>query len=195
MKKLLAILVLGVILFYQSAEAKQTRWVRGQIYENEITWVKNAKIKLPPGQFTLMLSHNWSSWGIETAGKLLVSTKGNLYHQSVGFWRVGGGTYTAYMKIVYEEVFFRNKYDGCYPRSEYTVMKLNKIGSFFNCFIVRHYDMQKELYAPDDPQDTSEYVKYVFKKYNLEIPRLILCAETIFYASSITENVLGLSYV
>lgn len=194
MKKLLWVLVLGVILFYQSAEAKQTRWVRGQIYENEITWIKNAKIKLPPGQFTLMLSHNWSSWGIDIAGKLLVSTKGNLYHQSVALSRVGGGTYVAYMKIAYEEVFFRNKYDGCYPRSEYTVMKLNKIGSFFNCFIVRHYDVQKELYAPDDPEDTSEYAKYLIKKYNLELPRIELCAETYFYASSITENVLVLEY-
>ena len=181
-------------MFYQSAEAKQTRWVRGQIYENEITWVKNAKIKLPPGQFTLMLSHNWSSWGIEIAGKWLISTKGNLFHQSLSLDRIGSSTYIAYLKIAYEEIFFRNKYDGCYPRSEYTVMKLNKIGSFFNCFIVRHYDVQKELYAPDDPEETNEHEKYMIKKYNLEMPRIELCAETYFYASSITENVLFLSY-
>ena len=194
MKQAILILVLGVILFYQSAEAKQTRWVRGQIYENEITWVKNTKIKLPPGQFTLMLSHNWSSWGIEIAGKWLISTKGNLFHQSLSLDRVGSGKYTAYMKIIYEEVFFRNKYDGCYPRSEYTVMKLNKIGSFFNCFIVRHHDVQKLLYAPDDPQRTTIYQKYVIKKYNVELPRILLCAETYFYASSITETVLSLEY-
>ena len=32
------------------------------------------------------------------------------------------------------------------------------------------------------------------KKYNLELPRILLCAYTHFYASSITETVLGLEY-
>ena len=194
MKKFLAILTLGIVLFYQSVEAKQTKWKRGKVYENEITWVKNAKIKLPPGQFTLMLSQNWSSWGIDIAGKWLIGTKDNLFHQSLSLDRIGSTKYTAYLKIFYEEIFFRNQHDGCYPRSEYTVMEVNKIGSFFNCFIVRHHDFQKVLYAPDDPQTTTEYQKHVIKKYNLEIPRIVLCAETYFYASSITETVLAIEY-
>ena len=146
---------------------------RGKVYENEITWVKNAKIKLPPGQFTLMLSQNWSSWGIDIAGKWLIGTKDNLFHQSLSLDRIGSTKYTAYLKIFYEEIFFRNQHDGCYPRSEYTVMEVNKIGSFFNCFIVRHHDFQKVLYAPDDPQRTTEYQKHVIKKYNLEIIRVV----------------------
>ena len=73
-------------------------------------------------------------------------------------------------------------------------MKLNKIGSFFNCFIVRHHDFQKLLYAPDDPEVTTVHLKYAIKKYGVELPRIVLCAETYFYASSITETVLGLEY-
>lgn len=194
MKKLLVTIILGIILFCQSVEAKQTKWKRGKVYENQVTWVKNAKVKLPPGQFTLVLSQNWSSWGIDIAGKWLVSTKGNLFHQSLSLDRIGSTKYTAYLKIIYEEIFFRNHYDGCYPRSEYTVMKLNKIGSFFNCFIVRHHDIQKILYAPDDPERTTIHLKHAVKKYNLEVPRIVLCAETYFYASSITETVLALEY-
>ena len=66
------------------------------------------------------------SWGIKIAGKDLVSTKGDLVHQIVSFDRIGSYKYLAYLKIIYEEIFFKNKHDGCYLRSEYTVMKLNK---------------------------------------------------------------------
>ena len=134
MKKLLGAAVFTLILFYQVAEAKQTKWKRGAIYENEVTWVKKAKIKLPPGKFQLVISQNWMSWGISIAGKDLVNKKGNLFHESISLDRIGSYKYLAYLKIIYEEIFFKNKYDGCYPRSEYTVMKLRKKGGFFNCF-------------------------------------------------------------
>ena len=194
MKKLLGILVLGVILFNSPLHAKKTKWVRGQIYENEVTWIKNAKIKLPPGEFRLMMSGHWTSWGIEISGKWLISTKGNLFHQSLSLDRLGSDTYLAYLKIYYDEIFFKNKYDGCYPRSEYTVMKLRRKGGFFNCFIVRHHDIQKLFYAPDDPQRTTGSIKYAIKKYGVELPRIVLCAETYFYAPSITETVLAIEY-
>ena len=190
-KKFFGAVVLTLILFCQVAEAKQTRWKRGAIYENEITWVKKAKIKLPPGKFQLVISQNWTSWGISIAGKDLVNKKGNLFHESISLDRIGSFKYLAYLKIIYEEIFFKNKYDGCYPRSEYTVMKRRKKGGFFNCFIVRHIDTQKMLYSPDDPQYTTAHIKHAMKKYNFEFPRIILCAETIFYVPSITETVLS----
>ena len=153
MKKILGVIVIGLILFNTPLYAKQTRWVKGQIYENEVIWKKNTRHLLPAGEkFQLMLSDHWTSWGITIDGKWLISTKEDLYHQSLSLDRMGGVKYLAYLKVIYEEIFFKNKYDGCYPRSEYTVMKRKKKGGFFNCFLVRHYDIQKILYAPDDPQ-------------------------------------------
>ena len=192
MKKLLEAVVFILIFFFQVAEAKQTKWKRGAIYEGEVTWEKNAKIKLPPGKFKLVISSDWMSWGIKIAGKDLVSTKGDLLHESLSFDRLGSYKYLAYLKIIYEEIFFKNKHDGCYPRSEYTVMKLRKKGGFFNCFIVRHVDTKKAFYNPDDP----EYVhwnakfKYAMKKYNFKVPPMLLCATTYFYVPSISEVVL-----
>ena len=194
MKKLLSILVLVIILFCSPANAKQTHWKKGNVYENVITWIKNIKIKLPPGEFTLVMSDTWRSWGINVDGKWLVSTKGNIYHQSLSLDRIGAGKYLSYLRVIYQEIFFKNKYDGCYPRSEYTVMKREKIGGFFNCFIVRHHDVQKVLYAPDDPQKTTGHLKYAIKKYGVEVPRIVLCAYTYFYAPSITDTVLTTEY-
>ena len=199
MKKILTILFLGVILFNSPVNAitlsKQTKWVRGQVYENEVIWKKNTRHSLPAGEkFTLMLLDTWASWGIEISGKWLISTKGNLFHQSLSLDQIGSYKYLAYLKVLYEKILFKNKYDGCYPRSEYTVMKREKIGGFFNCFIVRHLDIQKILYAPDDPQRTTTSQKYVIKKYDVELPRIVICMYTYFYAPSITETVLSMEY-
>ena len=123
-----------------------------------------------------------------------MKTQGNLYDQDISFDRIGSVKYLAYLKVLYQEIFFNNKYDGCYPRSEYTVMELRKKGGFFNCFIVRHVDVNKALYAPDDPQATSVHAKQVIKEYNLEFPPIILCSTTYFYSPMIYEYVLGLDW-
>ena len=195
MKKLLGIMMLLFILFNTSLNAKQTKWKRGQIYENEVTWLKNSKHSLPVGEkFRLIMSSHWSSWGITINGKLLVSTKGNLFHQSLSLDKLGSTRYLAYLKVMYEEIFFLNKYDGCYPRPEYTVMKRRRGGGFFNCFIVRHHDVQKVFYSPDDPQRSSGEIKYAIKKYEIEFPRIIVCSEHIFYAPSIAETVMSVEF-
>ena len=195
MKKILGILVLSLILFNTPLSAKQTKWKIGKFYEDEVVWVKNTKHLLPAGEkFQLVLMDLWRSWGIEIAGKWLISTKGNVYHQSLSLDRIGSQKYLAYLKIFYEEIFFKNKYDGCYQRSEYTVMERRKQGGFFNCFLVRHIDIHKLLFAPDDPQRTTTKQKYVINKYNLEITRILLCSYTFFYVPTISETVLSLEF-
>ena len=37
MKKFIAILVLGLIIFSETANAKRTKWVTGNIYQDEVT--------------------------------------------------------------------------------------------------------------------------------------------------------------
>ena len=110
MKKLLGILVLGLILFSALANAKQTKWVTGKIYQDELTWIKNAKIKLPPGEFKLVDRYQWSSWGIKIKSTWFMNLKGNLFHQDMELAKVGGTGHTSYLKTIYEEIFFKNKY-------------------------------------------------------------------------------------
>ena len=106
MKKLLGILVLGLILFSESANAKQTRWVTGKIYQDEIIWLKNVKVKLPPGEFKLVDRYQWSSCGIKIKSTWFMNLKGNLFHQDMELAKIGGTKYLAYLKTIYEEIFF-----------------------------------------------------------------------------------------
>ena len=81
---------------------------------------------------------------------------------------------------------FKDKYAGCYPRNEYTLVEVKKKG-FYNCWVLAHRDVQKELYSPDDPQDTSNYWKHGIKKYDLEYPRIMLCNVHYFFAATVQE--------
>ena len=47
-------------------------------------------------------------------------------------------------KMIYE-ILFKNKYDGCYERPEYTVLEVYAKGSSHNCFRVAHADIIKEF--------------------------------------------------
>ena len=191
MKKLLGILVLGLILFSESVNAKKTKMVTGKDYEGEIIWVKGSKIKLPPGKFRLIERFQWTSWGISAKSSWFANFKEGVWDKHVELGQIGSVKYLSQLRQIYYEILFMDQYDGCYPRSEYTVMKRRKKGGFFNCFIVRHIDVQKILYYPDDPQHQNTQAKHIIKKHNIDMPPIILCAETIFYAASITETVMG----
>ena len=188
MKKFLGILVLGLILFATSVEAgKNTRFKEGQFYEGEINWGRGTSIILPPGKFQLIDRFDWASWGITQKGVWFIEKiNGNTVHQEVSIYNVGSSKYQAYLRQWYYEWLFKNKYDGCYPRNEYTLVEVKKKG-FYNCWVVRHVDVQKELYAPDDPHTTHAYTKHGIKKYSLEYPRIMLCSEHIFFAASVQE--------
>ena len=137
---------------------------------------------------------DWNSWGINQKGVWFVEKiNGNIVHQEVSIYYVGSTGYQAYLRQWYYEWLFKGKYDGCYPRSEYTLVKVKKRG-FYNCWIVRHVDVQKELYAPDDPHTTHSYTKYGIKKYNLEYPRILLCNMHYFFAASVQELLVGFDF-
>ena len=195
MKKLLAIVVLSLILFSESAFAKRTKWVRGNFYENEIFWTSKLKITLPPGSFQLVERYDWSSWGLEAKSSDLISLKNGVFDQMVSIGEVGSWTYQSYVRQWIYEWLYQNKYDGCYQRSEYTVVEVKKKGSFHNCMIVRHYEIIKELYHPDDPEDIAGApIKRWIENNNIEMPSIVLCSEHYFLAPSITNNLFSVQF-
>ena len=186
---------MGLILFAESANAKRTKMVSGKDYEGEITWIRNIKIKLPPGKFKLIERVQWSSWGILVKTLWFAKFKENVWDEEIELGQIGSSKYTSQLKQIYYEIMFMDKYDGCYPRNEYTVVKVRKKGGFFNCMIVRHIDINKELYHPDDPQDNSAaYAKWYMKKNNMTAPAVAICTGHWFFASSITQTLLGYAH-
>ena len=158
MKKLLGILVLSLILFSESAFAKRTKWVRGNFYQDTIHWNSKLKVKLPPGEFQLAERFHWSSYGIEAKESWLISLKDKMVDKSISIGEVGSWKYQSQVRQILYEILYMDEYDGCYPRGEYTIVEKEHKGGFNNCFIVRHVEIKKELFYPDDPRDHSKTV-------------------------------------
>ena len=202
MKKLLGILVLGLILFATSADAltktKKTKFKKGQLYEGTIIWEGGVTLKLPPGQWQMIASWGWSVSAVRANGVTLVLTEGNKLKAVVGFSHVdSGGKWIGYINDWLRSVFLVNKTDGCYERSEYYLVKRSVIGAAFNCLIIRHDDVMKELYSADkDAYKSSGYnqsqVKVWIRKNNIEIPKIMLSSDHLFYAPSVRNKVLGM---
>ena len=189
MKKLIITLILRLVLFSEPVSAKKTKYVVGHTYEDEITWKYKFNIKLPPGKFKLLDRFDWTSWGIWEKGVWFVEQiEENTFHQEISIYNVGSVKYSAYLRQWYHTYFFKDQYDGRYKRPEYTLVEVKKKG-FFNCWIIFHEDIQKELYSPDDPQSTSGLWKHLIEKNNIEYPRILVCSYHLFFAASIAEQV------
>ena len=186
MKKLLGILVLGLMLISNIAEAKKrTKFVKGKFYEGEINWVKNVIIKLPPGKFELINRFQWSSWGAQVKSTAFINLKGKLINHYIFISEMGSSTKTSQVNEYLNEIQYYNKYDGCYSRGEYTIVKVRKKGAFNNCFRVRHIDIKKEINYPDDPKGNglSLYLPTMFNTMRESKQWIQISDRSIFYTT------------
>ena len=71
MKKLLGILVLGLLLILNVANAKITNFKKGQTYEGEIFW-SHISFHLPPGKWEVIDKWDWSVNMIRASGVDLI---------------------------------------------------------------------------------------------------------------------------
>ena len=191
MKKAFALLVL-VFIFSNNGSAA-TKWKRGDFYQGEVTWGKNLKIQLPD-KYQLAYD-SWNEFhGIEIKGITLINEDKKVIKEIITIEEVGSWTYQSQVYSILNEIIYKNRYDGCYERSEYTIVKNKRKGNFTNCFIVRHYDTKKEVYHPDDPETSTIHFKHYVKKNKIILPTVIICSEHWFMAPTVRQNLIIVEY-
>ena len=83
-----------------------------------------------------------------------------------------------------DSLAFKNKYDGCYERPEYFLLEVYKKGRTHNCMIVRHFDLNKEIYNPDDPTLNAVAMGYrrFIKENSIELPKIALASHHSYFS-------------
>ena len=174
MKKILCLLFFCFVISITSNSSAKTFYTGDQVkdffnYNNDIT------IKLNPGNWTVVRNQ----------------TRGFPKQRIVGIGRVEnneiiemieiyegllGGYYIKYIEPVLIELMFKDEHDGCYERSEYYLLEYYRKGSTFNCMVVRHMDVTKELNYPDSPDGKAAASAYNFwiKSNSLTYPKILL---------------------
>ena len=76
MKKLLGIMVLGLLLIANTAEAKTTKFIKGEFYEGTVLW-QSIEIDLPLGEWQYVSSSSWYFRNYGYTEWTLVQTENN----------------------------------------------------------------------------------------------------------------------
>ena len=199
MKKILGIVVLGLLLFIEATEAaKRTSFKKGMILEGEVFWTQKIKVNLPAGQWQVVDKWRWQVNAVNGRGVSLVKLNGNVLDEVIEFEEVNAnGKWISHVVQWLQEVFFKNEHDGCYQRPEYYLIKVKKSGGFFNCLKVRHYDTEKLLFSPDDKwgKTNTAIIRKYLREENIEVPKIMIGRSHNFFAPSVKDSYYGIFYV
>ena len=174
MKKILCLLFLSFIINVTSNSLAKTFYIGDQV-NDYFNYNKDIKIKLNPGNWTVIrkVTRGVPKQKIVGIGRV----ENNQIMEMVEIYEgLLAGYYIKYVDPILIELMFKDKHDGCYERSEYYLLKLYRKGSTFNCMIVRHMDVTKELKYPDGPDDKAAASAYNFwiKTNSLTYPKVML---------------------
>lgn len=105
--------------------------------------------------------------------------------------------YIGHIDLAILKIVFKNKYDGCYERPEYYLLEVYKKGRTHNCMIVRHWDVNKEIYNPDDPELNAVAMGYrrFIKANSIKLPKIALASEHSYFSRHNAANWYRILYV
>ena len=169
MKKFIIILFIYLFSFFNIVNAKTYRI--GTTFENEIQFSKRIVLPLSNGKWEVVDRYTWSYAFLRFKGNWIARIENNEIMEMITIERANlAGAYMGEIDSIVNEIIFKDKYDGCYERSEYLIVEFYKRGGTHNCLVVRHYDMNKEIYTPDDPSGQRAKFKKLVKDNSIKMP-------------------------
>jgi len=174
MKKILCLLFLSFIINITSNSSAKTFYTGDQV-KDYFNYNNDIKIKLSLGNWTVIRKQTRGvpKQKIVSIGRI----ENNEIMEIVEIYDAQlAGYYNYYIDPIIIELMFKDEHDGCYERSEYYLLKLYRNGTTFNCMIVRHFDVTKELKYPDGPYGKAAASAYNFwiKSNSLTYPKIML---------------------
>ena len=180
----LIFLVFSYLFILNSSEVYAKRYKTGQKIEGEFYLNSKFKITLPEGKWTIAEKYAYDNYlKIKVITLLRIEDKKAIESIEIAEM-ITAGIHEDLVNRAIIETMFKNKYDGCYERPEYTVLNFYKKGNTHNCFWVGHADVYKELNNPDDP--STRGVNSHFKKWLNEnqilLPKVVLYSQHSYFS-------------
>ncbi len=163
------------LLIFEAAHSKSYRI--GDNITNEIEFYKKYKFELPLGNWIVADRYSYSYYGFLSKGYILLKVDDNKAEEIISIGeQVIPAKWVGYINPVINDIVFKNKYDGCYERPEYYLVKYFRKGSSFNCFWIYHLDTYKELFDPEDPELRGIYSQFKawLRDNSISLPKLTL---------------------
>ena len=178
MKKtlLVIIFIFNFSFIFTSISISKTFYIGDEV-KNVFDFNRYIKIKLETDNWEVVRA-NTSNWGVLQRVVGIARVENNEVMEMIEVYEgLLAGYYVGHVEPIITELVFHDKYDGCYERPEYFLLELYRKGSTFNCMIVRHMDVTKELNYPDDSTygkaAASAYNNWI-KKRSIKFPKIML---------------------
>jgi len=189
-KKILCVFFLSLV--FSSANAITFNdYEIGQKIEYEFILDNKIKVDLSPGKWELVEKEKWSYNAFSGYYINAIKLNQNKIEEAISLSYLGTqGKRIADVNTFIYEIIFKNKHDGCYKRPEYFNLSLYHQGATVNCMIVRHVDVNKELYNPDDKEFAyldANLIRYI-QDNSIEIPNIGLRSAHIIFDRSISQK-------
>ena len=175
-------MVLGLLL---SGNAFAKEYKVNDVVENQFYVNKKFVIDLPKGKWTLAEKSPLFYHGLRTTIYVLLKLENKKVIEMIEVAEMHtAGIYEYAVNQAIFEALFKNKYDGCYERPEYYVLKFYARGSTHNCFWLGHSDIYKELFSPEDPQQktANAQLKNYIKRNKLQLPEVALFSNHLYFS-------------
>jgi hypothetical protein len=185
MRYLLAkFLVLTIFLLMGHSHVLAKSYKVGDVIKDVFIVNNKFKLNLPKGYWTLVEKSAFDYYIKNKVFTLLRIENNNVMEGiSITEWKTAG-VHEDIINTALIEIMFKNKYDGCYEKPEYTVLEFYKLGSTHNCFWVGHHDLIKHIYNPDNPElrTANTQLKKWLKENQLSLPKVALYSEHSYFS-------------
>ena len=148
MKNCFSIIFVCLILLLKCAEVNAKGYRVNDIVENQFIMNKKFKLNLPKGKW-IVVDRGFDSYAtLHVKVYSLVRLENNIAVEWIEIAEMRtAGFHEAYVNRALLTIIFKNKYDGCYERPEYFIVKVYKKGSTHNCLVIRHSDVHKTFFS------------------------------------------------
>jgi len=170
MMKIILILFVCItsLNYFSNVSAKMYRI--GDTFEKEIKFTKKFVLPLSEGKWQVVDKYAFHYY-FYFKGNAIARLENNKLMELIWVEKANlSGEAMGAIDQAVNEIVFKDKYDGCYERPEYFLVKVFSKGGTHNCLVVRHYDTKKELFTPDDPQSTIGQIKKWLIEDSIIIP-------------------------
>jgi len=200
MKKILGIVVLFLLLSFNASSDTKLQW--NKTYSGGEIMINRIKFNLPEGEWLLIQKNGWSVGPVRYIRAIFVKEENNVLKEIFEAAVVSaGGSWVSHVDTWLQgELFSTANPDGCRDKSEYYFVKIKKRSASFNCFIIRHEDVEKEVWNPEKSASgivksfNSSWVRKWVRDKNIILPITMLTSEHYFYDKNIGYNAVLMSH-
>ena len=191
------LLILIISLFF-SNNSFAKKYKIDDVIEDRFYINKKFVVNLPKGKWILAEKSSSYFYGLTSKQFTIVKVENEKVIEgiSISEWKTAGVHENIVNQALYE-ILFKNKYNGCYERPKYTVLKFYAKGSTHNCFWVGHRDLIKHIYNPDDPElkTANNQLKKWLKIKQFSLPKVALYSEHSYFSRLAMGKWYTLTYI